>query len=105
MLWRTGLLRIRYPQPRRRKLINQRYRAQLNRLFVSDKNITLVAEVKLPAGVGSFGSARSACRMPDGMFVAVSNCPPATGQQWKVAVRGPEPWGEHRASGWRMSSC
>ncbi|WP_246156795.1 phage tail protein, partial [Aquicoccus porphyridii] len=43
------------PSAAQKSLINQRHRAQLNRLFVSDKNAnTLVAEVVLPVEVGGF---------------------------------------------------
>ncbi|MGV8353504.1 phage tail-collar fiber domain-containing protein [Pseudomonas aeruginosa] len=66
------------PAATQTKLINQRYRAQLNRLFVSDKNInTLVAEVVLPVEVGGFWIREIGLQDADGKFVAVSNCPPS----------------------------
>lgn len=82
------------PSAAQKSLINQRHRAQLNRLFVSDKNAnTLVAEVVLPVEVGASGSARSACRMPTASSSRYPTARPATRLQWKVAVRGPRPFG------------
>ena len=75
---RTGCYSDPIPAATQTKLINQRYRAQLNRLFVSDKNInTLVAEVVLPVEVGGFWIREIGLQDADGKFVAVSNCPPS----------------------------
>ncbi|HBN9524699.1 phage tail protein [Pseudomonas aeruginosa] len=66
------------PSAAQKSLINQRHRAQLNRLFVSDKNAnTLVAEVVLPVEVGGFWIREIGLQDVDGKFVAVSNCPPS----------------------------
>ncbi|MDV6395798.1 phage tail protein [Pseudomonas aeruginosa] len=66
------------PSAAQKSLINQRHRAQLNRLFVSDKNAnTLVAEVVLPVEVGGFWIREIGLQDADGKFVAVSNCPPS----------------------------
>jgi hypothetical protein len=66
------------PSPSQTKLINQRYRAQLNQLFVSptDDNV-LIAELVLPPDVGGWWMRELALEDKDGVFSAVANMAPS----------------------------
>ena len=66
------------PSPAQTKLINQRYRAQLNRLYVSptDDNV-LIAELVLPPDVGGWWIRELALEDKDGVFSAVANVAPS----------------------------
>ncbi|MDF2641530.1 MAG: phage-related tail fiber protein-like protein [Pseudomonas sp.] len=66
------------PSPSQTKLINQRYRAQINQLFVSptDENI-LIAELVLPPDVGGWWIRELALEDKDGVFSAVANVAPS----------------------------
>ncbi|HHZ9379112.1 TPA: phage tail protein [Pseudomonas aeruginosa] len=71
------------PSAAQTKLIRQRYRAQLNRLFVSEQSANvLVAELVLPMAIGGFWIREIGLEDADGKFVAVANCPPS----FKAAV-------------------
>ncbi|HDY5488107.1 TPA: phage tail protein [Pseudomonas aeruginosa] len=66
------------PSAAQTKLIRQRYRAQLNRLFVSEQSANvLVAELVLPMAIGGFWIREIGLEDADGKFVAVANCPPS----------------------------
>ncbi|HBO1420028.1 phage tail protein [Pseudomonas aeruginosa] len=66
------------PSTAQTKLIRQRYRAQLNRLFVSEQSANvLVAELVLPMAIGGFWIREIGLEDADGKFVAVANCPPS----------------------------
>ncbi len=66
------------PSAAQTKLIRQRYRAQLNRLFVSEQSANvLVAELVLPMSIGGFWIREIGLEDADGKFVAVANCPPS----------------------------
>ncbi|HEJ1720209.1 phage tail protein [Pseudomonas aeruginosa] len=66
------------PSAAQTKLIRQRYRAQLNRLFVSEQSANvLVAELVLPMAIGGFWIREIGLEDADGKFVAVTNCPPS----------------------------
>jgi phage-related tail fiber protein len=60
------------------KLINQRYRAQLNQLYVSptDENV-LIAELVLPPDVGGWWIRELALEDDDGVFSAIANVAPS----------------------------
>lgn len=66
------------PSPTQTKLINQRYRAQLNQLRVSptDDNV-LIAELVLPPDVGGWWIRELALEDKDGVFSAVANVAPS----------------------------
>lgn len=66
------------PSPTQTKLVNQRYRAQLNQLRVSptDANV-LIAEVVLPPDVGGWWIRELALEDKDGVFSAVANVAPS----------------------------
>lgn len=66
------------PSPAQTKLINQRYRAQLNQLRVSptDDNV-LIAELVLPPDVGGWWIRELALEDKDGVFSAVANVAPS----------------------------
>lgn len=66
------------PSPTQTKLINQRYRAQLNQLRVSptDANI-LIAELVLPPDIGGWWIRELALEDKDGVFSAVANVAPS----------------------------
>ncbi|WP_095124365.1 phage tail protein [Pseudomonas sp. Irchel s3a12] len=66
------------PSPSQTRLINQRYRAQLNQLRVSptDDNV-LIAELVLPPDVGGWWIRELALEDKDGVFSAVSNVAPS----------------------------
>ncbi|WP_285354634.1 phage tail protein [Pseudomonas sp. lyk4-R2A-10] len=66
------------PSPTQTRLINQRYRAQLNQLRVSptDENI-LIAELVLPPDVGGWWIRELALEDKDGVFSAVANVAPS----------------------------
>ncbi|MFH0115771.1 phage tail protein, partial [Pseudomonas aeruginosa] len=65
------------PSAAQTKLIRQRYRAQLNRLFVSEQSANvLIAELVLPMAIGGFWIREIGLEDADGKFVAVANCPP-----------------------------
>ncbi|WP_460127657.1 phage tail protein [Pseudomonas sp. H1_D05] len=66
------------PSPTQTKLINQRYRAQLNQLRVSstDDNV-LIAELVLPPDVGGWWIRELALEDKDGIFSAVANVAPS----------------------------
>jgi hypothetical protein len=66
------------PSPTQTKLINQRYRAQLNQLRVSptDANV-LIAELVLPPDVGGWWIRELALEDKDGVFSAVANAAPS----------------------------
>ncbi|MHA6126294.1 phage tail protein [Pseudomonas fluorescens group sp. PF-1] len=66
------------PSPAQTKLVNQRYRAQLNQLRVSptDDNI-LIAELVLPPDVGGWWIRELALEDKDGVFSAVANVAPS----------------------------
>jgi phage-related tail fiber protein len=66
------------PSPAQTKLINQRYRAQLNQLRVSptDENV-LIAELVLPPDVGGWWIRELALEDKDGVFSAVANVAPS----------------------------
>lgn len=66
------------PSPTQTKLINQRYRAQLNQLRVSptDENV-LIAELVLPPDVGGWWIRELALEDKDGVFSAVANVAPS----------------------------
>lgn len=66
------------PSPSQTKLINQRYRAQLNQLRVSptDDNV-LIAELVLPPDVGGWWIRELALEDKDGVFSAVANVAPS----------------------------
>ncbi|HDG9123437.1 TPA: phage tail protein, partial [Pseudomonas aeruginosa] len=66
------------PSAAQTKLIRQRYRAQLNRLFVSEQSANvLIAELVLPMAIGGFWIREIGLEDADGKFVAVANCPPS----------------------------
>ncbi|HBO0431661.1 TPA: phage tail protein [Pseudomonas aeruginosa] len=66
------------PEAAQTKLIRQRYRAQLNRLFVSEQSANvLIAELVLPMAIGGFWIREIGLEDADGKFVAVANCPPS----------------------------
>ncbi|HCF6159572.1 phage tail protein [Pseudomonas aeruginosa] len=66
------------PSAAQTKLIRQRYRAQLNRLFVSERSANvLIAELVLPMAIGGFWIREIGLEDADGKFVAVANCPPS----------------------------
>ncbi|HFZ1203998.1 TPA: phage tail protein [Pseudomonas aeruginosa] len=66
------------PSAAQTKLIRQRYRAQLNRLFVSEQSANvLVAEMVLPMAIGGFWIREIGLEDADGKFVAIANCPPS----------------------------
>ncbi|ENK9655789.1 phage tail protein [Pseudomonas aeruginosa] len=66
------------PSAAQTKLIRQRYRAQLNRLFVSEQSANvLIAEMVLPMAIGGFWIREIGLEDADGKFVAVANCPPS----------------------------
>nr|EKU4112792.1 phage tail protein [Pseudomonas aeruginosa] len=66
------------PSAAQTKLIRQRYRAQLNRLFVSEQSANvLIAELVLPMAIGGFWIREIGLEDTDGKFVAVANCPPS----------------------------
>lgn len=66
------------PSAAQTKLIRQRYRAQLNRLFVSEQSANvLVAELVLPMAIGGFWIREIGLEDADGKFVVVANCPPS----------------------------
>ncbi|MNM75731.1 hypothetical protein D3C81_875270 [compost metagenome] len=66
------------PSPTQTKLVNQRYRAQLNQLRVSpiDSNV-LIAEVVLPPDIGGWWIRELALEDKDGVFSAVANVAPS----------------------------
>lgn len=66
------------PSPAQTKLINQRYRAQLNQLRVSptDDNV-LIAELVLPPDVGGWWIRELALEDKDSVFSAVANVAPS----------------------------
>ncbi|WP_186566176.1 phage tail protein [Pseudomonas iranensis] len=66
------------PSPTQTKLINQRYHAQLNQLYVSptDENV-LIAELVLPPDVGGWWIRELALEDKDGVFSAVANVAPS----------------------------
>lgn len=66
------------PSPSQTRLINQRYRAQLNQLRVSptDENV-LIAELVLPPDVGGWWIRELALEDKDGVFSAVANVAPS----------------------------
>lgn len=66
------------PSTKQTKLINQRYRAQLNQLYVSptDENV-LIAELVLPPDVGGWWIRELALEDDDGVFSAVANVAPS----------------------------
>jgi phage-related tail fiber protein len=66
------------PSPAQTKLINQRYRAQLNQLRVSptDDNV-LIAELVLPPDIGGWWIRELALEDKDGVFSAVANVAPS----------------------------
>ncbi len=66
------------PSPSQTKLVNQRYRAQLNQLRVSptDENV-LIAELVLPPDVGGWWIRELALEDKDGVFSAVANVAPS----------------------------
>lgn len=66
------------PSPSQTRLINQRYRAQLNQLRVSptDSNV-LIAELVLPPDVGGWWIRELALEDKDGVFSAVANVAPS----------------------------
>lgn len=66
------------PSTTQTKLINQRYRAQLNQLYVSptDENV-LIAELVLPPDVGGWWIRELALEDDDGVFSAIANVAPS----------------------------
>lgn len=66
------------PEPDQRELINLRYRARLNQLYIDpDNSNVIIAEMVIPPEVGGWWIRELALEDDDGDIVAVANCAPS----------------------------